>query len=235
MISIIIPALNEEKCLPLLLESIKKQDFRDFEIIIADAGSQDKTLEIAKKYDCKIIKGGSVAKGRNEGSKIAQGNLFLFLDADVVLISSDFLGELLKKFRKGNLDMASFPVFPKGNVVDKIVYGIYNFWARLTQSFLPHATEVILIKKEIHQRIGGFDEEIKIAEDHAYVRKASKFGKYGFLKIEPVLTSVRRFERDGRFETYLKYFLAGVYMLFFGSVKSDIFRYKFNHYSKKKK
>lgn len=233
MFNIIIPTLNEEKYLPLLLKSIRKQNFQDYEIIVADAGSQDKTLEIAKKYGCKIIKGGSVAKGRNEGAKIAQGNILLFLDADVVLISSDFLEELLKKFRKRNLDVASFPVFPKGNVVDKIVYGIYNFWARLTQSFLAHATEVILIKKEIHQRIGGFDEEIKIAEDHAYVRKASKFGKYGFLKIEPVLTSARRFERDGRFKTYLKYLLAGLYMLFFGPVKSNIFKYKFNHYFKK--
>ena len=54
MISIIIPTLNEEKYLPLLLSSIKKQNFNDYEIIIADAGSDDKTLEIVKNYNCKI-------------------------------------------------------------------------------------------------------------------------------------------------------------------------------------
>ena len=52
MISIIIPTLNEEKYLPLLLASIKEQSFdaaqdKDYEIIIADAGSKDKTLKIA--------------------------------------------------------------------------------------------------------------------------------------------------------------------------------------------
>lgn len=234
MLSIIIPTLNEENYLPLLLDSIKKQNFNDYEIIVADGGSQDKTLEIAKKYGCKIVKGGSVAKGRNEGAKVAKGNIFLFLDADVVLNSSDFLEKLINKFKKRNLEVASFPVLPQGKIIDKIAYGFYNFWAYLIQSFLPHATEVILVKKETYQLSGGFDEEIKIAEDHAYVRKASKFGKYGFIKIEPIFTSARRFERDGRLKTYLKYFLSGVHMLFLGPVKSNIFKYKFDHYNRKR-
>lgn len=88
--SIIIPTLNEEKFLPRLLDSIKKQDSKDYEIIVADAGSKDATVEIAKKYRCKIVQGGLPAKGRNEGAKIAQGDLLLFLDADVQL-PSDFL------------------------------------------------------------------------------------------------------------------------------------------------
>ena len=87
MLSIIIPTLNEEYHLPLLLSSIKEQqkDPPDYEIIIADAGSKDKTLEIAKSFGCKITKGGLPAKGRNEGAKIAQGDLLLFLDADTIL------------------------------------------------------------------------------------------------------------------------------------------------------
>lgn len=85
MLSIIIPALNEEKFIPLLLESIKKQDFQDYEIIVADAGSKDKTVEISKNYNAAIVMGGLPAKGRNEGAKIARGDLFLFLDADVIL------------------------------------------------------------------------------------------------------------------------------------------------------
>ena len=82
MLSIIIPALNEENYLPLLLESIKKQDFKDYEIIVADAGPKDKTVQIAKNYGCKIAPGGLPAKGRNQGAKIAQGDLLLFITAD---------------------------------------------------------------------------------------------------------------------------------------------------------
>ena len=52
MLSIIIPSLNEEKYLELLLASIKKQNYKDFEIILADAGSNDATIDIAKKYNC---------------------------------------------------------------------------------------------------------------------------------------------------------------------------------------
>lgn len=229
MLSIIIPTLNEEKFLPRLLNSIKEQGFSDYEIIVADAESKDKTIEVAKSFGCKIVKGGLPAKGRNEGTKRAKGDLFLFLDADIIFLSPKFLENLLKEFERRNLDVASFSIFPE-NKIDKALYGVYNFWAKLTQKFLPHATEAILVRKEIHQKIGGFDEEIKIGEDHVYARKTAKFGKFGFIKTNTVLTSSRRFERDGRFKTYLKYLLAGTYMIFFGPVKSDIFKYRFGHY-----
>ena len=226
MLSIIIPTLNEEKYLPLLLGAIKKQNYADCEIIIADAGSEDKTVEIAKNYGCKIAKGGSPAKGRNEGAKEARGEIFLFMDADNIFLPENFLKKLLGEFEKRKLGVASFPIYPQGNGFDKVAYGLYNFWVNLIQSFSAYATNSILVKKEIHQKIGGFDEKITIAEDHIYAKRARKFGKFGFIKTKPVLTSTRRFEQDGRAKTYLKYFLAGIYMFFFGPVKSDIFKYR---------
>ena len=52
ILSIIIPTYNEEEYLPLLLKSIKQQDFRDYEIIVADANSKDNTVKIAEEYGC---------------------------------------------------------------------------------------------------------------------------------------------------------------------------------------
>jgi glycosyltransferase involved in cell wall biosynthesis len=234
MLSIIIPTLNEEKYLPLLLEAIKKQNFADCEILVADAGSEDKTTEIARNYGCRIVKGGLPAKGRNEGAKEARGEVFLFTDADNIFLPENFFKKLLKEFEKRKLDVASFPIYPQGNGFDKVVYGLYNFWVNLIQSFSAYATNSVLVKKEIHQKIGGFDEKIKMAEDHSYAKRARKFGKFGFIKTEPVLTSTRRFEKDGRFKTYLKYFLAGIYLFFFGDIKSDIFNYRFNNLNNKK-
>jgi len=228
MLSIIIPALNEEKYLSLLLKEIKKQNFDgDSEIIIADAGSIDKTVEIAKSFGCKVVQGGLPARGRNEGAKIAQGDIFLFMDADNIYLPENFLKNLLEEFERRKLDVASFPIYPDGNGFDKFAYKIYNRFVQSIQRFSAYATNSILVRKNIHQKIGGFDEEIKIAEDHFYVKTARKFGKFGFIKTQPILTSARRFEKDGRLKTYLKYLIAGIYMFFFGPIKKDIFKYRF--------
>ncbi len=234
MLNIIIPTLNEEDYLPKLLDSITKQNFKDYEIIVADAGSQDKTIEIARVSGCKISPGGLPAKGRNEGAKTAEGDLLLFLDADMIL-PPKFLENILKEFKNQNLDVASFPISAQENKFDELAYKAYNYWTKLTQNFLPHATQAILVKKKTHQAVNGFDEDIKLAEDHYYVREINKFAKFRFLKIGPVLTSSRRFEQDGRIKTCLKYILAELYMIFRGPIRSDIFEYKFNHYKKKKK
>ena len=85
MLSIIIPTYNEEKYLPKLLESIRNQNFKDYEIIVADGNSEDNTRKIANKYKCKIINGGSQANGINNGAKQAKYNNLLILDADASL------------------------------------------------------------------------------------------------------------------------------------------------------
>ncbi len=249
-LSIIIPTLNEEDYLPLLLESIKKQNFAEgeedksssspslslgessvYEVIVADARSQDKTVEIAKSYGCKVVPGGcSPAKGRNEGAKITKGDLLLFLDADNIYLPEKFLEKLNFEFKKRNLGVASFPIYPNGKKIDKIIYGIYNNFVNFTQ--IPLATNAVLVKREIFEKVGGFDEKITIGEDHYFAKQAAKYGKYGFIKMKPILTSSRRFEQDGRLKTYLKYLLAGLHLIFLGPIKSDIFKYKFGHYKK---
>jgi len=234
MLSIIIPTLNEEKYLPILLKEIKKQNFDNCEIIVTDADSEDKTVEIAKTFGCQIVKGGLPAKGRNEGAKIAKGDIFLFLDADNIYLPENFLERLTSEFKKRNLGVAFFPILPNGKWIDKIIYGGCNLFVKLTQRFFAFATNALLVKKEIFEKIGGFDEEIKIGEDHVFARRASKVSKFGFIETKPVLTSTRRFERDGRFITYLKYLLAALHMLFLGPVKTDIFKYRFNDLKNKK-
>lgn len=227
MLSIIIPTLNEERYLPILLKEIKKQKFGEssvYEIIVADANSEDRTVEIARNFGCKIVKGGRPAKGRNEGVKIAEGSIFLFMDADNVYLPENFFENILSEFKKRNLGVASFPIEPDGKKIDKIFYGIYNNFVNLTQ--IPFATNSILVKKEVFEKNKGFDEEIRIGEDHDFVQRAARLGKFGFIKTEPVLTSSRRLEQDGRLKTYLKYMLVGIHIVLLGSIKTDIFKYK---------
>jgi len=236
MLSIIIPTLNEEEHLPLLLDSIKKQDFNNYEIIVADAGSKDKTLEIAKNYGCKIVAGGLPAKGRNRGVKAARGDLLLFLDADVVLPKKIFR-KVLEEFKRRKLDIATFCLLPseKKKISTFLFTFFYNLPIILLEKILPHAAMGILIKKEIFEGLNGFDEKIKLAEDHDLARRAKKLGKYGIFKSAKIFVSDRRFKKDGWLKTGSKYLFCEGHMIFIGPVKSDIFKYKFNHYGKNKK
>jgi len=232
MLSIIIPTLNEEKFLPFLLDSIQKQDFKiEHKIIIADAQSRDKTVEIAKSYGCKIVKGGLPAKGRNEGAKVAQGDLFLFLDADVIL-PKNFFEKVFQEFKERNLDIATFILYPQSSKkTKKLLFNIFYNWPILVfEKVLSHASQAILVKKDVFQKLGGFDEEIKFAEDHSFVRKAKKIGNFGILRSVRILSSLRRLEKEGWVLTYLKYVLAEIYTLLLGDIKRDIFNYKFGDF-----
>lgn len=236
MLSIIIPTLNEEKYLPLLLESIKKQDFNDYEIIVADAGSEDKTVEIAKNYGCRVVKGGLPAKGRNEGAKVAKGDRLLFLDADVIL-PENFLEKALTEVRERKLDIASPALEPQTEkkMIKFLVDYFYNIPIKKIEKIFPLGAMGILVKKALHQKIHGFNEKIKIAEDHDYVKRAAKIGNFGVLRKVKISISLRRFYQDGWLKTGIIYLLAGIYSNFGGGIKSDIFKYKFGHYTKTKK
>lgn len=233
MLSIIIPTLNEEKYLPGLLEEIKKQNLSDYEIIVADAGSKDKTVEIAKEYGCQIVPGGLPSKGRNEGAKVAKGNLILFLDADIISLPPSFFEDILEEFEKRKLTIASCCLSTDGKIIDKIAYGSYNLWAKLTEKIWPKAVNVALVSKEAHQKVNGFDETIKLAEDFDYAQRISKIGQFGLLRIPAVKISSRRFATDGRFRTFFKFILAGFYIVLVGPIRTDIFKYRFNHYGEK--
>jgi len=234
MLSIIIPTLNEEKYLPLLLDSIKKQDFKDYEIIVADAGSEDRTIEIAKRDGCMVIKGGMPAKGRNEGVKVAKGDLLLFLDADIIL-PKGFLEKVISDVKEKNISIGTFPIIlHPAKKFDKFISKFYNIVTDLTKSFLAHAAGgVLLATKKIHEKINGFDESILLAEDYDYARRAQKFVRFEFLRTSPVLYSNRRFKKEGYIKSCIKYVLIELYIIFFGPIRSDIFNYKFSHYEEK--
>jgi len=227
-LSIVIPALNEEKNLARLLESIKNQNLADFEIIVADAGSRDKTKAVARKAGCRVVKGGLPARGRNAGAKSAKGRILLFLDADVILPPA-FLEKSLKEFEKRKLRLASFFLVPEKGLAAKVLFFVfYNFPALVLEKFLPHAAMGIIAEKDLFQKTGGFNEQVTLAEDHYFARQASKRGKFGLIKRTRLKVSCRRFKKDGWAKTGLKYFFCELHLIFLGPVKKDM-GYDFSH------
>ncbi len=228
MISIIIPTLNEEKYLPKLLESIKKQSYKDYEVIVADGGSKDKTKKIARKYGCKLVQGGSPAKGRNHGAEHAKGDYLLFLDADVTF-SKTFLETLIEQQKKKQFDFASVYLLPEGkNFFDHFFSFFMNIYFFFLQKIWPHASGMcIFSRRKLHNEIKGYNEKIVHAEDHEYITRASKKGKFSYL-FKPVLKfSVRRLDKEGRLTLVGKYIYSEIYRFFKKEIKKDIFKYEF--------
>ncbi len=229
MLSIIIPTLNEEKYLPNLLESIKKQSFKNYEIIVADFNSKDRTREIARKHKCRITNGGIPSVSRNNGAKIAKGDMLFFIDADCI-INKSFLQEALKEIKGKNLDAAGCYASPISNKIsDSICFSLFNFWIYATQFFYPNTAFGIFCKKNLHEKIKGFDENINLSEDMDYAKRAGKYGKFRILKTAKIHTSVRRFDEEGRLRLIVKLFLSGCYRMLFGEIKTNVFKYRFGH------
>lgn len=230
-ISIVVPALNEEKFLPILLESIKQQTFTDYEVIVADAGSTDKTKTIAKKYGAKVVPGGMPGPGRNRGAEVATGEFLFFFDSDVYL-PKDFLEKAYNEMQDRFLDMATCEFLPESDLqLDKIMFKLANLHVKLNQTFNPRAAGFcIFITRRLFHRIGGFDESVKIAEDHDLVDRASKFRALGFLNSVQLTVSIRRLEKEGRFSLVEKYLQVEMHLFTKGSIKEDIIEYEFGNF-----
>lgn len=235
MLSIIIPTLNEEKYLSKLLRDLKNQTFNDYEIIVADADSNDKTVEIAKYFGVKIVNGGLPAVGRNKGAAVAKGEFFYFLDADVRL-PKYFLEKTSNEMQSRNLELASCKFEPLSNLlIDKIMHQFANLAIKLSQfSSKPLGSGCcILVSAELFKQINGFNESLKILEDHDFISRGSKIKPFRILGSSSVKLSIRRLEKENRFVLGGKYFLTTWHWLFKEKIKDDIIDYKFGDFTEK--
>ena len=100
--SLIIPAYNEEKYLLKCLDSLIRQAYENTEVILIDDGSKDNSLSIVNKYGFKVIEQKHQGPGiaRNKGVKVAKGEIFCFLDADMKY-DKNYIGNLIRPIIKG--------------------------------------------------------------------------------------------------------------------------------------
>ena len=235
-ISIVIPSLNEEKYLPLLLESISEQTYKDYEVILADAGSTDKTLDVAGRYGVKIVKGGMPGPGRNRGAEVAKGEFLFFFDSDVV-IPPDFLEKAITEMDEKYIDLATCEFLPISDLnIDKVLFEFSNLIVKVNLNINPRAAGFcIFINRRLFNRINGFDEKVLIAEDHDLVERATKFRPLKFLNSTSLNVSVRRLDKEGRLSLLQKYLKVELHLLTKGSVKEDIIEYEFGNFDDKEK
>ena len=230
-ISIIIPTFNEEEYLPQLLDSIKDQSYTDYEIIIADAQSKDKTREIAKSYGCIITEGGLPALGRNNGAKKANGELLLFLDSDLIL-TDDYLKDSVEEFEEKNLGIAITQMIPLSDKKrDKVLHEFANRFMIMVESIKPHGAGCygIISRKDLHDQVGGFEESLDFGEDSDYIERIGKISSFKVLRKPHVLVSIRRLEKEGLKSLAYKYSKSTVYDFMGKKITADELDYTFGY------
>jgi len=231
--SFIIPTLNEEKFLPRLLSDLKNQKEKNFEVIIVDGASADKTREIAtKNWSIPInffeVEKRNVSFQRNFGAKKAKGEYLVFLDADS-RIYNNFTQRLKKVIdkKKGLVFIPSLTPEKKSPQID-LIFKLINFFIELSQA-LPKpfsAGGSIIIEKNFFEKITGFDENTYLAEDHNLIYKANLWGvKPKYLPQIKIKFSLRRLKKEGELKLLYKYLYASIYFLTKGKIDKKIFSY----------
>ena len=234
--SIVIPTLNEEKFLPRLLSDLVKQKEKDFEVIVTDSFSKDKTRDCIKFYkktlslDFIRTRQKNVGSQRNYGAKRATGDYLVFLDADT-RINASFLKRVKKTIaKKKGLLFLPYLLPDKEYKQYKPLFDLLNILVELSQN-LPKRFSLggsIVIERNFFNIIGGFDDKLFIAEDHELVQRAGLWGVDSkFIKEAGTFFSLRRMRKEGQINFFYKYFVASARRLLFNEeIKKKIFEYQ---------
>lgn len=229
--SIIIPTLNEEKLLPNLINQLSDPQLKqkyNYEIIISDGGSTDKTIEIILPQT-DIIKvhtahqRQNIAMGRNVGASYANGDILIFLNGDIILTDVDeFFTYIENNFT--NSEYAAMTCVVKvfkdeEQLSDLIFHSVYNTYFYLLNLFGigMGRGECQVIKKKYFDLVNGNNTDLTAGEDFDLFKRISRHGKILFAKRLCVYESPRRYRKIG---------YSGVTWLWIKNSLSIIFRNK---------
>jgi glycosyltransferase involved in cell wall biosynthesis len=203
-ISVVIPAYNEEKYLSACLESLRNQTFRDFEVIVCDNSSTDRTREIAEKYASTVVtetkKG--VGAARKTGFAQAKGEIIVSADADAIY-PENWLQVIDDFFKKnpdtiavhGNIKIIHQSILWEylSGIIMNIFYTVNNW---LGKPQFPGSN--FAVRRGAYAKTEGFDDTIGSLEDADLAKKLMKTGKITFDPSIEIKASGRRLG-EGRF------------------------------------
>jgi glycosyltransferase involved in cell wall biosynthesis len=201
LLTIVIPCKNEKEVVSKTLDILNYQtNIRGVKVIVCDSSDDEYTnLLLFNKpeynFELKITDGGLPSIARNNGFKLVSTPYVLFMDADIFLLDSEVLSKTVSKIQNEDLDLVSVR-FRTTNGDYNYVYKVFNVLQKLSMFISPFCLGgFMLTKTSKFIEIGGFDEEVKIAEDYVYSKqiKRSKF------KIQDglIYTLPRRFHNKG--------------------------------------
>jgi glycosyltransferase involved in cell wall biosynthesis len=189
MLSIIIPTRNEEKIIGSILKKLRDGITKhEFELIVSDGGSSDRTVEIAKQYATVLElhekERKTIAWGKNEGARHANGDMLLFIDADIELPNADDL--LTKAFARFAADprltglTANLRVLPElETFADRFFFGMVNLDHWLNNNVMHSGSasgEFQMMPKKAFDAVHGYKGYLPVAEDNDMFRRLAEIG-----------------------------------------------------------
>ncbi|MDH3975598.1 MAG: TIGR04283 family arsenosugar biosynthesis glycosyltransferase [Deltaproteobacteria bacterium] len=199
LISVVIPALNEEGSIEATLEAAKNA--ATVEVIVADGGSSDNTAEICRSCGVRVI---NSPPGRgpqmNAGAKASKGDIILFLHADT-LLPSGYDGTVRAALIDKNTVGGTFSfALSRSSRVFSLITFMVNLRSKLMG--LPYGDQAIFVRRSEFEKLGGFNP-VPIMEDVAFIRALKKLGKIKIVD-DAVITSSRRWEKEGWLKTTVR-------------------------------
>ncbi len=234
LFSLVIPTLNEEKCIPVLLEDVSYQTNKNFETIIVDAQSEDKTKQKAlffkKSTNLTFLTGKekNIAAQKNYGASNAKGVYLVFIDADF-RIKPNFLSDIAKNIEKNTLIIMPYLLPDENSSLIQAMFFLGNILVLLSQ-YTPKplsSAGCIIINKKFFNELKGFNDKLYNAEDHDLITRARHMGARAEVKFNiKVISSLRRIRKEGWINALKRMLLANVYILLKGNIKKKIFEYE---------
>ena len=219
-ISVIIPLFNQKQYVEEAVKSILEQTYPNIEIIVVNDGSTDNPFPVLEEYKENIIlinqENKGLAGARNTGLKNCSGEYIQFLDADDFLHSEKIRLQL--EFSRINNAMVSYCEIAQYNErtkqtylsyigkIDDMFSNLFNFWEPY-----PMPIHSLLIKKELFEKHGIFDEELRACEDRYFLSKLAVAGvKFNYFPFIGGLRRIHQYNMNKNrlyiFENTIKYY-----------------------------
>jgi glycosyltransferase involved in cell wall biosynthesis len=246
-VKIVVPALNEQANIRGIVTNIAEQDI-PCEIVIADNGSTDRTIEIVRECQVESLESyphikitlvnvpeKGVANARNAGARAAQegqdSDYIIFLDADT-RVEKGFIQKTIEEMAARNLDVGACTLnTTTDKAIDSILLATYNKIIILMQNISPSGVGAGMVAKpEIFEMINGFDPNMRVYEDADFAKRAARAGaKFGVLNDSKIIFSLRRVEKEGRLAMAYNYIVSGIYYYLTGKVRPGM-KYNFGEF-----
>lgn len=202
-ISVVIPTYNEERYVERCLNSLVNQTLprTDFELIVVDGGSTDRTVEIAEEYADIVLqqKSKGVGGARNDGVAVASAELIATTDADIIL-QGNWLARICANLEREGVVVTYGPINP---IEDKFKYrffiGLFNkimhVFAILRIFYFTIGSNTAF-RRRLFLQVGGYSD-MPAGDDYEIALKLKRKGRIFYDPYLPVWFSMRRMEKFG--------------------------------------